>query len=35
MQRESGAPWDVHAIAAAVFQADDAAAALAVSLTAA
>jgi hypothetical protein len=29
MQRDSGAPWDVHAIVAPVLQADDAVAALA------
>jgi DNA-binding IclR family transcriptional regulator len=33
MQRERGASWDVRAIAAPVFQADDAVAAIAVSLT--
>jgi hypothetical protein len=35
MQRERGALWDVRAIAVPVFQADDAVAAIAVSLTAA
>ncbi|MGZ6585785.1 MAG: hypothetical protein ACXVHB_17445 [Solirubrobacteraceae bacterium] len=35
MQRDSSARWDVHAFAAPVLQADDAVAALAVSLTAA